>query len=193
MSRTARKLKREVLNWARQKNLSGWRTVFRRILSNGVSSEKRLELLSDEVAHFPLADRSKRAVCQAIQLSSSLDSGRGKEIEQVLNYCLIIKPYISELEKGFIVVSFENQLEKILNCNGFESIRSRFNIIFIPSWSGLYSPSLFKLVGSDKDSPVFIMPVHEHERILVKDLGENCFPLPLMPLAGLIISFFRTM
>ena len=108
-----------------------------------------------------------------------------------LSYCALLKAYISDSEKGILLVSFENQLAQLLNSGRIDEILVRFHLVFIPSWSGLYSRELFRLVAAAQQDPVFVMPVHSHERGLVPPLGINCHSLPFNAASWVNPVFFE--
>lgn len=108
-----------------------------------------------------------------------------------LSYCALLKTYISDLEKGILLVSFENQLEQLLNSGRIDDVLARYHLVFIPSWSGLYSKELFRLVAAAGQEPVFVLPVHRHERELVPTLSANCHALPFNAASWVNPEFFE--
>lgn len=192
-----RKLKREVLNFARESNLSGWRFLFG-ALSNSVlhqqgSTEfRRLERLSGTLSHFSSDRLRQRCIAKGLAYADSINKAFLDSSGQTLSirYAAVIKPYVSQYEKGFLLISFENQLRKLLDSGHISEILQYYHVVFIPSWTGLYSSELFRLVSCAGSEPVFVMPVHCHERALVRTLGENCHPLPFNAASWVNASFF---
>ena len=188
---TARKLRREVFNLAREANLSGWRSVVKRLISKFKKSNSHdLRYISEFLAHFPNSKDSGRLIDRAIQLASEMVASNADQAA-VLNYCFILKPYISEGEKGILLVSFENQLDCIIDSGKVSVIQARYHIMFIPSWTGLFSPALFRLASCSGDQPVFVLPVHSQERAHVNRVGRGFVPLPFNAASWVNQIFFE--
>ncbi|TYC62724.1 glycosyltransferase [Marinobacter sp. BW6] len=193
-SNIARKLHREVLNYAREANLSGWRSLLKHFIARvNANDDEKLRLISEVISHFPKSGLAKKLVDQALTLAADCHIESAKSNEPVaLSYSFIIKPYVSPSEKGLFLVSFENQLDKILDAGILSVIQERYHIIFIPSWTGLFSPALFKLATySDRKNPIFVLPVHKHERAVVSLLGKNCISLPFNAASWVNPNFFE--
>ncbi len=193
-----RKLKREAFNVARELNLSGWRFLLGALINarghQKVTPEARnLERVSNILSHFPPSPFQRKRVAQGLDYAAIINGAlAGDEIRTLsLRYTAVIKSYVSPAEKGFLLVSFENQLRSILDSGLSSAILERYHIVFIPSWTGLYSPELFRLASLAGNEPVFVMPVHSHERALVKSLGDNCHPLPFNAASWVNASFFE--
>lgn len=67
------------------------------------------------------------------------------ESETEISKGILIKPYVSEHEKGVIYVDFEKHLVRLLNSSDFEKFQKQFIIIFAPSWSPPHSPALYAM------------------------------------------------
>lgn len=67
------------------------------------------------------------------------------ESETEISKGIVIKPYVSEHEKGVIYVSFEKHLVRLLNSSDFEKLQKQFLIIFAPTWSPPHSPALYAM------------------------------------------------
>lgn len=94
-----------------------------------------------------------------------------------LHHSIILKPYISKEEKGIVLVSFEKELEKVISSRNFPEFDKRYQIIFLPSWTGLFSSPLIRL-ASKASGRFFIMPVHASERGKGEAVSEFCTVLP---------------
>lgn len=192
---TARKLRREMYNAARERNLSGWRSVFKLLKVNVLwkSRTERRNATSEVLAHFPRTAVAFGFIKHAIDLSEKTNKVSYPEEKVItLKYCIIIKPFVSNNEKGFLLISFENQLQAILDHGELEVMQERYHLIFIPSWTGLYSPVIFELVKRSVGHSLFVLPVHEHERDLVNGLGQNCIPLPFNAASWVNQEFFNS-
>jgi len=188
-----RKFRRELFNFARELDFSGWYFLLKYTFSKfrrENSDELKLENISGVLAHFPRLLNEKR-ILEAKRLSSEINRKSTVRDEVQLSYSLVVKPYLSNEEKGLIVVSFENQLENLLNLKRVDSLLDRYYIVFIPSWTGLFSSQLFRLISVLNGRPLFLLPVHESERKLVKYLGENCHALPFNAASWVNSDFFH--
>lgn len=177
------KLMREIFNFARELDLSGWRFLLARpwflfALSPSKKNELKIYHVAGKLAHFPENPLHKYQLAEALRLAGWLNCSI-KNVKPVsLSYCTVLKSYVSNSEKGVLLVSFENQLAELLNSGHIDDILARYHLVFIPSWSGLYSKELFRLVAAAGQEPVFVLPVHSYERELVPTLSANCHSLP---------------
>lgn len=157
----------------------------------GAGREQRLDQLTGTLAHFPGNHLHKRQLSEALGLAGSVNRSVKGDKPLSLSYCALLKTYISDLEKGILLVSFENQLEQLLNSGRIDDVLARYHLVFIPSWSGLYSKELFRLVAAAGQEPVFVLPVHRHERELVPTLSANCHALPFNAASWVNPEFFE--
>lgn len=191
-SRIARRLRREAFNVAREADLSAWRSVAKRLITNFNKDEDReLRYISESLGHFPGSASSDRLIEQALTLARNRSYRKSGDQSVDLNYCFVLKRYMSQAEKGVLLVSFENQLDSILNAGLLAAIQARYHIVFIPSWTGLYSPALFKLASLSDNEPVFVLPVHAQERVQVKRLGNQFIPMPFNAASWVNQDFFE--
>lgn len=184
--------KREIANFLREQNLSGMLSLAKLgpifFTSN---TSKRLALIASVLSHFPRPFGARRLCREAMKLASEPDLYPAGGSAVTLTHSIILKPYISPHEKGYLLISFEKELEKILVGETLRKIEERFHIIFLPSWSGLYSPALFALAARSRDK-FFVMPVHERERAQCALLGSNCIPLPFNAASWVNSDFFNS-
>lgn len=194
-----RMLKREAFNIARELNLSGWRFLLDVLVGSGrrqkgVPEARKLERISSILSHFPSSPFRRKRIANGLKHANAINhvlAAEGEGSALSLRYTAVIKPYVSPSEKGVLLVSFENQLRSILDSGLSNVILERYHIIFIPSWTGLYSPELFRLASLADKEPVFVMPVHSNERALVETLGDNCQPLPFNAASWVNATFFE--
>src|SRR5690554_5514934 len=192
-----RKLKRELFNLARESDLAGWRFLVSMFWRGAVSGRRasgndpKLEEITGVLAHFPRNYLYKRQLPEALGLADLANRAVRGARSVSLSYCVVLKQYVSEDEKGVLLVSFENQLTQMLDSGRVDEILVRYHLVFIPSWSGLYSKELFRLVAAVQQEPVFVMPVHSHERELIPTLGANCHSLPFNAASWVNPAFFE--
>ncbi|TVP56061.1 MAG: glycosyltransferase [Halomonadaceae bacterium] len=108
-----------------------------------------------------------------------------------LNFSIVVKPYINDDEKGILLVSFEKELEKLVIFKKLDEVFKYYQIVFIPSWTGLYSPALIQLSLRARGN-VYVLPVHASERPLVGKLGKQFIPLPFNAASWINEEFFNT-
>lgn len=191
-SKIATRLRNEAFNVAREADLSAWRSVAKRLITNfNKDEDRKLRYISESLAHFPSSASSDRLIEKALALTRN--QSYQKHVDQCvdLNYCFVLKRYMSEAEKGILLVSFENQLDNILSAGLLPAIQARYQIVFIPSWTGLYSPALFKLASLAGSEPVFVFPVHAREWAQVKRLNNRFIPLPFNAASWVNQDFFE--
>lgn len=192
------KLKREVFNVARELNLSGWRFLINMLVKSDrhrqhLPEVNKLQRVASILSYFPATPFKRKQVSKGLDYADVINRVFSERKNQTLSlrYTAIIKPYISPTEKGVLLVSFENQLQSLLDSGLISTILARYDIIFIPSWTGLYSPELFRVASLAGTEPVFVMPVHNHERMSVETLGDNCHPLPFNAASWVNASLFE--
>lgn len=193
-----RKLKREAFNLAREMNLSGWRFLIDILVGfgrhqQGLPEARVLERVSGVLSHFPSNPFRMKGISKGLELADAINRAQVQRGSPALSlsYTAVIKPYVCPSEKGVLLVSFENQLRSLLDSGLIDKVLEHYHIVFIPSWTGLYSPELFRLASLADKEPVFVMPVHSHERALVETLGENFHPLPFNAASWVNASFFE--
>ena len=151
--------------------------------------DKRAKILCKFLTHYPKVLLHDKIIKYCLACYNDDVSMKSQKNEIELLYSIILKPYISQNEKGILLISFENELKKLIKFNKLDNIQSRYHIIFIPSWTGLYSTPLLKLAAHSKDR-FYVMPVHKHEEQLCHKLGENCKPLPFNAASWVKSEFF---
>ncbi|MDX1589793.1 MAG: glycosyltransferase [Oleiphilaceae bacterium] len=91
-----------------------------------------------------------------------------------------------------LLVSFERELEKLVRNPGqFHQLESRYRLLFMPSWTGLFSPPLLRLAALSRQ-PFHVMPVNQGERALCHRLGPLCQPLPFNAASWVNEHFYAT-
>jgi hypothetical protein len=87
---------------------------------------------------------------------------------------IILKPYISEREKGVVFVSFENQMARLAKATDLQRFAERYTLVVAPSWCPphsvftylfpmLYPDTIVSLISNPKDMTYFprINPKYE--------------------------------
>lgn len=95
-----------------------------------------------------------------------------------LTRCIVAKPRISSAERGLLFVSFEPELEKLLDAGRFEAIESEYQIAFLPTWQPCYSRPLLRLAARARH-PFIVMPAGTETEALASEHGPLCIAAPL--------------
>ncbi|WP_306549717.1 glycosyltransferase [Desulfobulbus sp.] len=115
---------------------------------------------------------------RVVELSKkSVRASIENETEQTLIRSIVLKKYISEKEKGIVLVSFENQLEKLANLSKLNDFEKEYQVIFLPSWQPFYSTAFYTFLSRVKE-PFWIMPSSARDMKLCETVGPLCLPLP---------------
>lgn len=160
-------------NYLKERNFSACLAAvycFSSLLSK--SSDKKLASFSSLVGHYPFLLNIKY-LRNVLNRWAYIDEG---VYDVTLENSIVIKPYLDENEKGVILISFERELKKLCSVSLLRAIEERYYIVFIPSWSGLFSPALFSLSVMSSQT-FFVMPVHKAEHQYTKYLGRQCVAL----------------
>lgn len=175
-------LKKELFNYLREKNISAL-LAFCQFLTLPLhrSPEKKGTLTVSLFAYFPRFARSRFLTRKSLHWlgdESCLQGDGDSDGLLKLHNAIIIKPWVSASERGVLLISFERELEKIVqNQDRLHKLESRYRLVFLPSWTGLFSPPLVRLAALARQ-PFHVMPVHAAERNLCHHLGPLCHPLP---------------
>ena len=123
-------------------------------------------------------DKSAIILKRVVDLSKkSIQVSVENETEQTLIRSIVLKKYISEKEKGIILVSFENQLEKLAKLSTLNALEKEYQIVFLPSWQPFYSTAFYNFLSRFKE-PFWIMPSSTRDMKLCETVGPLCLPLP---------------
>lgn len=186
------RFRKELYNFAREADLSAWRSIAKYLMARLRKDDgQELHYIAESLAHFPNSRLSDRRIGQAFRLAKNLPRKTQASQSINLSYCLVLKPYISDVEKGIFLISFENQLDSIISSGLLPVVQARYHIVFIPSWTGLYSPALFMLATHAASEPVFVLPVHDREEAQVRRLGSGFIPLPFNAASWVNQDFFQ--
>jgi len=97
--------------------------------------------------------------------------------QTLLHHSIVLKKYVSKNERGILLVSFENELHKLILLKSFSAIEETYQLIFLPSWHPIYSVPLFHL-GAKACKPFFIMPSLIDNTNLSREISSFCISLP---------------
>jgi glycosyltransferase involved in cell wall biosynthesis len=94
-----------------------------------------------------------------------------------LKRSILLKRYVSQSERGVLLVSFESELLKLARLKALPEFEDRYAIIFLPTWQPFYSEELFRFAARAR-RPYWIMPSASSDQQLCANLGPLCKPLP---------------
>ncbi|MBN2284937.1 MAG: glycosyltransferase [Tissierellales bacterium] len=168
-------------DFSRTWNLAGSKALFK--MSQSLfkrSPYQRAQAISQFLVNFRNNPFTTRLIQNAIKTAARITDVNQLPVEGTskLRRSIIIKEYIEANERGTLVVSFENELMKIVSSPHFRQIENEYQIIFIPSWQPFYSPSLF-LLAAKAEHEFFLMPSSILDMPLCEGLGPKCIGLPL--------------
>jgi len=94
-----------------------------------------------------------------------------------LKRSILLKRYVSQRERGVLLVSFESELLKLARLKALPEFENRYAIIFLPTWQPFYSEEIFRFAARAR-RPYWIMPSASPDQQLCANLGPLCQPLP---------------
>ncbi|MBU2979199.1 glycosyltransferase [Alteromonas sp. C1M14] len=106
-------------------------------------------------------------------------TARYREPQKVVSKGIIIKPWVSEQEKGVIYVSFEKHLIRLLNTPDFHALQKQFIIVFAPSWSPPHSPALFTMPRLLEEDGLFTTISNADDHAYMKGISARLKSLHL--------------
>lgn len=172
---------RRIFNFLRERNVSGYLSLAKLLtLFASTSGKAKVLALTGPLSHFSRLPAQQYLVNRAIEYSREQNSREAgvRAATVALNHCMVLKPFQSASERGVLLISFEKELDKIVaNPELLGLVESRYQILFLPSWTGLFSPALLSLTARATQD-FYVLPVHANERELVKLLGPLAHPLP---------------
>ncbi|MBT3192430.1 MAG: glycosyltransferase family 4 protein [Verrucomicrobia bacterium] len=174
-----RRLRREVLNHLRQQSILRWRWLA--ALVKLISIRDPVQRFA-RMANICNAFESSRLITMCLRkhvlaYGDRADIYPEKHAVIRLRFSVIVKPYVSEHEKGILLVLFQAELEKLLNRKVLATLEQRYHIIFCQAYTGFLSMALVALAARTS-SRFYVMPVHTHEQTLCRHLGSCCRMLP---------------
>jgi Glycosyl transferases group 1 len=128
-------------------------------------------------ASLYITNQQKALACFKASLSIPAEPIQGAETVTLERACLL-KPPLSDNERGVILVSFESQLNELLKLNRFEELQNRYAIAFMPTWQPAYSSELHRLIQRSK-KVFFLLPSSKRDADVCKQLSSRCISVPL--------------
>jgi glycosyltransferase involved in cell wall biosynthesis len=141
---------------------------------------KSAQARSGAIAAFLVACRSRGL--DTLLLPAALKSASAADlralVEKPLVRSIVLKARVSNSERGVLLVSFENELLKVVANRRFADLEQRYQILFLPSWQPFYSFPFFRLAEIAR-RPFGLMPSSRIDDALGAQFGERCRVVPL--------------
>ena len=96
-----------------------------------------------------------------------------------LEKAVVLKPWISEREKGLVYISFEYQWIRLLHNCDLEAFARRYDLVVAPVWACPYSPVNF-ILPAIYPGRVFCHLSDPHDREILPRLSEKYVVVPLL-------------
>jgi glycosyltransferase involved in cell wall biosynthesis len=161
-------------DWARTGNLSRIKSVGLRIYSGVFAPNMRVVARVLYLVAWHPARGRRELVAKTIALAAT----RRARLESTrISTSILLKPSISENERGVLMISFEPELAKLASLTRLEELEKQYAIVFVPTWQPFYSEALFAFAAR-ATRPFWIMPSSTVDQSLCADLGIHCRPLP---------------
>jgi glycosyltransferase involved in cell wall biosynthesis len=136
-----------------------------------------LKANTDLLIHHKNSKIVDKVIDNAFKISKRYSCKIERLDQTSLNRSIIVKPYISNNEKGILIVSFETELFKLIKLINFKEIVKRYNVVFMPTWQPFYSPEIFLYI-INTERPLYIMPSSFDENKIVKKFNGKIRYLP---------------
>ncbi|OVE82313.1 hypothetical protein BVY04_01335 [bacterium M21] len=145
-------------------------TAARAAKRNGL---ERVELLCKAIRLSPsdswtakLEDRLRIAADATSPTAADLIALREDHAEPQIPKAAILKPWISDQEKGIVFISFEEQWARLLQCSELEGFAERYQLVISPTWSPpqttfncmfprVYPGKIVTLISNERDMQYF--------------------------------------
>lgn len=130
------------------------------------------------VSHYDRSSRG-RILPQALDLAARVGpSVLGPPLPGTpLRHSILLKAPQGPEEPGFLLVSFESELETLLRSLRLPEIEAHYRLLFVPTWQPFFSVPLFVLAaGAEK--PFYILPSAFEDLPLCREIGPLCRGLP---------------
>lgn len=137
----------------------------------------RLRAAAALAQYHPETTIARGAVVRAIaRARGGIDRLPAREAVDVIR-SIVIKPNCGPRERGVLLVSFEEQLARLLELRSFPALEDAYQIAFLPTWHPFFSDAILKLAARAR-RPFGLMPSLLSEQPLCAQLGPFCEFLP---------------
>jgi len=151
----------------------------------------RIKTLIEIATYYPRTSIGKLAISKANALTKRYLSRLQQVDNTEISRSAIIKPFVREREPGFLLVSFEQNLENILSLRSFTQFSAQYRIIFLPTWQPFYSTAACLLAARSQET-FFIMPSAFSEEDICQEFTPLCHFLPFHAASWVHGDFYDT-
>jgi glycosyltransferase involved in cell wall biosynthesis len=174
-------------SWIRAAVAWVWRqqALLGRATDNG-SRVARIQKLCKAATLTPSAEERGRA---EVLIRETVDSLEDRPIDWKAVYpetanprihcAVILKPWVSPLEKGVLLISFEKHWTKVLCYGDVHAISDRYTLIIGPSWTPPHSAGV-TVFPERYPEPVFSTISHPDDMVALPRLSPRIIPVPLL-------------
>jgi len=157
----------------RTRNAAGLGSLAKLAASASSSPDVKLGRLIAAATYFPRTGLARRAMRIAQRVAAECVTTASTSNAVHLERSVVLKPYVSEREPGFLVVSFEHELMKLVRLDSFSRLEKQYRIVFLPTWQPFYSVAL-SLLDARSSQPYFLMPSAFSESDLCSEFSPKC-------------------
>ena len=162
-------------DWARVRILSRIKSLFLFFWSGMFSPRMQLHARSLYLVAWHPAWQRNRIVAKTLRIAARRKVAPPM-VTQLMR-SILLKPPVSERERGILLISFEPELAKLARLKSLSALESKYAIVFLPTWQPFYSEALFAFAARAR-WPYWLMPSSTIDQALCTDLGTLCRPLP---------------
>lgn len=170
-------LRLHIMDMLRVHNAAGVVALLKSLKGISSNIHKQMNALIQIALYYPNTWFGRRAIKKANEKAKKALPQLSLNEQAEIIRSAIIKPYIGPNEPGFLVVSFETELDKLVRLKKFDELTSQYRIIFLPTWQPFYSESMCLLAARSK-YPYFIMPSAFTEQELCETFSPHSNYLP---------------
>jgi glycosyltransferase involved in cell wall biosynthesis len=161
----------------------GWRMAA--VGSKLLAGVPRYSGLAARVAaqvHRAARDRKSRDAVEDMVRQAAWSSkdvrtwGQPKYIPERL---LVVKPYVSNEEKGVLRVMFSELIRSLPNIPGFAALYERYHLVFAPSWSGAADPGMLQY--AKLPHPITVLTNTPDDQAFLERMASSLDPIMLPP------------
>jgi glycosyltransferase involved in cell wall biosynthesis len=140
---------------------------------------KKLKLYDFYLRFNPRASNTPAVLKKAVAVSKRRWNTPGAPAEntQKMIRSILLKKYVSEKEKGFLLTSFEPELTKLANNPHLAELEKQYEIAFVPTWQPFFSVQFYHFLSKIKQ-PFWMMPSSTRDADLCPSVTPLCMPLP---------------
>jgi glycosyltransferase involved in cell wall biosynthesis len=154
--------------------LRSWASLMTLPLAIAGPAQRRLSVLDRFLRFNPGSPLAGYALQKAVLLSRNVELAKDDE---TLNRSIILKPPGPNGEMGYLLTSFENELDKLARSPRLMDIQREYDIVFLATWQPFYSLPLYTFMAR-ADRRLLLMPSSLRDYELCRDTRPDLVALP---------------